>query len=104
MSSATQETVEQQEKTPQAKQEVLLKEAKKNVEAEGYRMRRALDKNLLEEALKHSAKMLNELRTNSLSPKNYYDLCMLKSGLLSLHIHSSPSFQQICSSSINYVI
>lgn len=70
------ETAEQQEKTPLAQQEDLLKEAKKQVEVEAYRMRRALDKNQLEEALKHSAKMLNELRTNSLSPKNYYDLCM----------------------------
>ncbi len=70
------ETAEQQEKTPLVQQEDLLKEAKKQVEIEAYRMRRALDKNQLEEALKHSAKMLNELRTNSLSPKNYYDLCM----------------------------
>jgi vacuolar protein sorting-associated protein 35 len=71
------ETAEQQEKTPLAQQEDLLKEAKKQVEIEAYRMRRALDKNQLEEALKHSAKMLNELRTNSLSPKNYYDLYMI---------------------------
>jgi hypothetical protein len=75
-SNTNQETVEQQEETPLAKQQVLLKESMKTVEAESYRMRRALDKNQLEEALKHAAKMLNELRTNSLSPKNYYELCM----------------------------
>jgi vacuolar protein sorting-associated protein 35 len=59
------------------KQKSLLSEAKNVVNAEAYRMRRALDKNQLEEALKHSAKMLNQLRTSDLSPKNYYDLCML---------------------------
>jgi vacuolar protein sorting-associated protein 35 len=63
--------------THEEKQKSLLTEAKNVVNAEAYRMRRALDKNQLEEALKHSAKMLSQLRTSDLSPKNYYDLYML---------------------------
>jgi vacuolar protein sorting-associated protein 35 len=61
--------------THEEKQKLLLSEAMNVVNTEAYRMRRALDKNLLEEALKHSAKMLSQLRTSELSPKNYYDLC-----------------------------
>jgi len=35
------------------------------------------DKNKLMDALKHASNMLGELRTSMLSPKSYYELCML---------------------------
>ncbi|KAL0489745.1 vacuolar protein sorting protein VPS35 [Acrasis kona] len=63
--------------TVENKQKTLLATAKNVVDTEAYHMIRALDKSLLDEALKHSAKMLNQLRTSELSPKHYYDLYML---------------------------
>jgi len=35
------------------------------------------DQKKLMEALKHASTMIAELRTSLLSPKNYYDLCIL---------------------------
>lgn len=35
------------------------------------------DKNKLMDALKHASNMLGELRTSMLSPKSYYELCIL---------------------------
>ncbi|KAL0488764.1 vacuolar protein sorting protein VPS35 [Acrasis kona] len=59
------------------KQKSLLNTSKNVVDTEAWHMIRALDKNLLDDALIHSAKMLRQLRTSDLSPKNYYDLYML---------------------------
>ncbi|KAI9362538.1 vacuolar protein sorting-associated protein 35, partial [Zopfochytrium polystomum] len=39
-------------------------------------MKRCLDSNKLMDALKHGSTMLSELRTSSLTPKNYYELYM----------------------------
>lgn len=39
----------------------------------------AQDKNKLMDALKHASNMLGELRTSMLSPKSYYELCILYS-------------------------
>lgn len=36
------------------------------------------DKNKLMDALKHASNMLGELRTSMLSPKSYYELCILQ--------------------------
>ncbi len=58
-------------------QERLLEEAKSIVEVQALHMKRFLDKNKFMEALKHASNMLNELRTSLLSPKNYYELCIL---------------------------
>mmetsp|Transcript_19670 Transcript_19670/g.32780 ORF Transcript_19670/g.32780 Transcript_19670/m.32780 type:complete len:771 (+) Transcript_19670:13-2325(+) len=51
-----------------------LSDAKKAVAQQAYQMKRALDQRNLRTALQHAATMLGELRTASLSPKNYYDL------------------------------
>lgn len=40
-------------------------------------MKRCLDKSKLMDALKHASAMLAELRTSLLSPKSYYELCIL---------------------------
>lgn len=58
-------------------QERLLEEAKSVVQVQALHMKRCLDKNKLMESLKHASSMLNELRTSLLSPKNYYELCIL---------------------------
>lgn len=59
-------------------QERLLEEAKSVVQAQALQMKRCLDKNKFMESLKHASNMLNELRTSILSPKNYYELCILE--------------------------
>lgn len=47
------------------------------------------DKNKLMDALKHASNMLGELRTSMLSPKSYYELCIL-SGLKVIYADSGP--------------
>eukprot|EP01027_Heterolobosea_sp_BB2_P019881 GEZU01028019.1.p1 GENE.GEZU01028019.1~~GEZU01028019.1.p1 ORF type:complete len:796 (-),score=288.15 GEZU01028019.1:122-2509(-) len=63
--------------TPEEEQEKWLADAKKQVLTQAFHMKRALDKNLLNEALKHASTMLSELRTSLLTPKNYYALYMI---------------------------
>ena len=59
-------------------QERLLEvEAESIVKVQALHMKRCLDKNKLLESLKHASNMLNELRSSLLSPKNYYELCIL---------------------------
>lgn len=58
-------------------QERLLEEAKSVVQVKALHLKRSLDKNKLMDALKFTSEMLNELRTSLLSPKNYYELCIL---------------------------
>ena len=41
-----------------------------------FYMKRALDQNDLKQALSFAKEMLKELRTNELTPRNYYDLYM----------------------------
>ncbi|KAG2393890.1 hypothetical protein C9374_003654 [Naegleria lovaniensis] len=65
-----------QNMTPQERQTQYLNQAKDIVDAEAHRMIRCLDKNNLGEALEHASKMLSELRTSHLTPKNYYILYM----------------------------
>lgn len=64
-----------QNMTPQERQTQYLNQAKDVVDAEAHRMIRCLDKNNLDDALDHASKMLSELRTSHLTPKNYYILC-----------------------------
>lgn len=61
--------------TPQDLQKIILQKSKTLVATHGQAMKKALEDGQLEEALKETAKMLNELRTSDLTPKNYYDLC-----------------------------
>lgn len=100
MSEARQYPVDDEEdianpsgENPEERQKSLLSEAKTVVNSEAYRMRRALDKNQLEEALKHSAKMLSQLRTSDLSPKSYFELCMYT---VFMFICSSFFFRYAC--------
>ncbi|KAF3833330.1 hypothetical protein F7725_026995 [Dissostichus mawsoni] len=65
--------------SPQDEQEKLLDEAVQAVKVQSFQMKRCLDKNKLMDALKHASNMLGELRTSMLSPKSYYELCILNS-------------------------
>ena len=53
----------------------LLEEAIVAIKQQGYQMRKCLDSSLILDALKFGANMLSELRTSSLLPKYYYELC-----------------------------
>jgi len=46
------------------------------VKSQAFYMKRAMDSNELEDALKHATDMLDPMRSNTLSPKNYYELYM----------------------------
>lgn len=64
--------------TPQIEeQEKFLEEAMANVQYQAQSMKMNLDKQKLMDGLKHASNMLGELRTSLLSPKNYYELCIL---------------------------
>lgn len=67
--------------TPQVstieEQEKLLEEALSIVKLQAFQMKRCLDKNKLMDALKFASTMLGELRTSILTPKSYYELCIL---------------------------
>lgn len=55
-------------------QDRYLDDAKNIVKEQAYFMKKALDKAILRDALKHAAIMLAELKTPLLSPRNYYQL------------------------------
>ncbi|KAI8818650.1 vacuolar protein sorting-associated protein 35 [Fimicolochytrium jonesii] len=57
-------------------QSKLLEEAIAIVKVQAFHMKRTLDAHKLMDALKHCSTMLAELRTSSLTPKNYYELYM----------------------------
>jgi len=57
-------------------QERLLDEALQVVKMESFHMKRDLDKEKLMDGLKHASDMIKELRTSTLTPKNYYELYM----------------------------
>lgn len=57
-------------------QQKILAEALNVVKVQQVQMKRCLDSELLMDALKSASTMLSELRTSSLSPKNYYKLYM----------------------------
>jgi vacuolar protein sorting-associated protein 35 len=63
--------------SPVEEQEKLLDEALSIVKVQAFQMKRCLDKNKLMDGLKHASTMLGELRTSLLSPKSYYELCIL---------------------------
>eukprot|EP01098_Paradermamoeba_levis_P003435 TRINITY_DN1567_c0_g1_i1.p1 TRINITY_DN1567_c0_g1~~TRINITY_DN1567_c0_g1_i1.p1 ORF type:complete len:801 (-),score=266.26 TRINITY_DN1567_c0_g1_i1:33-2435(-) len=60
----------------------ILEEAKKVVATQAFHMKRALDGGKLTDALKFASTMCGELRTNLLSPKNYYELYIYASDQL----------------------
>ncbi|KAJ3411993.1 Vacuolar protein sorting-associated protein 35 [Chytridiales sp. JEL 0842] len=57
-------------------QSKILEESLNVVKVQAFHMKRCLDNNKLMDALKHCSTMLAELRTSSLTPKNYYELYM----------------------------
>uniref|UniRef100_T1IAV5 Uncharacterized protein n=1 Tax=Rhodnius prolixus TaxID=13249 RepID=T1IAV5_RHOPR len=59
------------------KQEKLLADALSIVKEQAFEMKLNLDKGKLMDALKQASIMLSELRTSLLSPKSYYELCIL---------------------------
>ncbi|KAI9468716.1 retromer complex subunit Vps35 [Coemansia sp. RSA 990] len=52
----------------------LLDDALQAVKVQAFQMKRCVDNSRLLDGLKHCSTMLNELRTSSLTPKNYYEL------------------------------
>ena len=58
------------------KQTRCLESAKKIVKEQAFYMKRAMDGDKLDLALDHATEMLGEMKTNSLSPKSYYELYM----------------------------
>ncbi len=55
-------------------QEILLDKSLKAIKAQSYHINTTIEKNNLRQCLKETFTMLNELRTNKLTPKNYYHL------------------------------
>ena len=66
--TATSSTLDDQEK--------LLGEARAVVTEQAFYMTRAIEHNILRDALKHASNFVSELRTSLLSPKNYFELYM----------------------------
>jgi vacuolar protein sorting-associated protein 35 len=63
--------------SPVEEQERLLDEAVAIVKSQSLQMKRCLDRSKLMDGLKCASTMLGELRTSLLSPKSYYELCIL---------------------------
>lgn len=59
----------------------VLSEALNVVKVQLVQMKRCLDADQVMDALKSASTMLSELRTSSLSPKNYYELCKYRAWL-----------------------
>ena len=57
-------------------QEQFLEEGKRQVKEQAFYMRQAIENAKLRDVLKHASNMLNELKAEKLSPKNYYILFM----------------------------
>lgn len=70
----------------QAKQEQdkLLEDSSQRVQAAGYQMTRALDRDEVSDAIQHASVVIGELRTGKLSPQGYYELYMKVCDQLSL--------------------
>ena len=62
---------------PPEDQARLLEEALGIVRDHSTSMKRCIDKLQILDALKHASMMLAELRSSSLGPKHYYELCTL---------------------------
>lgn len=53
-----------------------LEDAVKTVKEKAFFMKRALDSDNTKQGIEHAIEMLKELKTNTLNPKNYYELYM----------------------------
>ena len=56
--------------------EIVLEEAKKGVREQAYFMKKGLESSNQKEALKHGNQMLEHLKVNDVTPKDYYILFM----------------------------
>ena len=56
------------------KQETILDRSLKTIKARAYQLHKSIEKNSIRQSLRETYLMLNELRTNDLTPKNYYHL------------------------------
>ncbi|CAH2354692.1 vacuolar protein sorting-associated protein 35 [[Candida] railenensis] len=63
--------------TSQSEQKAILQSHLANIKNQSNLMKQCLSENNLLQALKHCSNMLNELRTNQLTPKFYYELYMI---------------------------
>jgi len=63
-------------KQDQAQQNALLETASKKVKEQAFYMKRAMDQSDLKQALNFAKEMLRELRSQDLTPRNYYELYM----------------------------
>ena len=63
-------------KGEELEQRRLLDDATKRVRDLAFLMKREMDADRLKQALDHAMEMLRELRSNVLTPKNYYELQM----------------------------
>ncbi|RRT39130.1 hypothetical protein BHE74_00059748 [Ensete ventricosum] len=59
-----------------ADEEKCLADGMGRLQHNAFYMHRALDSNNLKDALRYAGQMLSELRTSSLTPHKYYELCM----------------------------
>ena len=71
---------------PPEDQARLLEEALGVVRAHSTSMKRCIDKLQILDALKHASMMLAELRSSSLGPKHYYELCIQSHFLYAYYI------------------
>ena len=55
-------------------QERLLNDALNSVKAQAFHIRNTIDRNQMRQCLRETSQMLIELKTNSLTPKSYYNL------------------------------
>ena len=63
-------------------QERYLDKGLKKIQAQTFHIHTAIEKNNLRQCLKETYQMLSELKTNALTPKNYYH-CAYSQKLLS---------------------
>jgi vacuolar protein sorting-associated protein 35 len=56
-------------------QDVVMDDISNKIKNAGVNMRKALDTADIKKGLKYANAMLIELKTSSISPRNYYNLC-----------------------------
>ena len=77
------------------KQEKFLEDNKKVVKEQAYFMKQAIDSLNTRDALRHSALMINELKTSLLTAKNYFMLWqMVYEELRILELHFKDEYKR----------
>ena len=70
--------IEEKNISKEEQQKLLLQSSIKKVKDAGFYMKKGMENNKLDESLLQASKFLMELRSSSLTPKNYYILCKKK--------------------------